>query len=371
MKIINYDSNQFEDYKVNLNLVGSLSLLFSESEDPWLDYRVPENLYCECFGAENLARSCVTADAKLGTTGIGIKTFTEGNKKTWQKIAEFNKARKTYKDLMGIEKVKKIAELRNDRIDSTISIYGLEKMIYHCVIRNKNGFHFYEEEMVKIVIDNIVLVSDTDTSIIFKDGIHEYNFNLSKSVLQKRFYTEDYFDNMSIKVAKNPFDVLRNGIGSIITITENETAIIPLYSVTGGVKTVYPKSGLNQWNAGGRERSINEVYIPYNKEIREKYEEFFPDRDTPFDVVLPNGRKMSMKLCQNERTLAPKALMSNPNGELGAWILREVLRLEENEVLTYEKLAEIGIESVLFEKDADGFYKLDFMKIDEELENKD
>ena len=66
MQIISYDNNKFEDYKNNLKLIGSLSLLFSESDDPWLDYRVPENLYCECFGAENLARSCVTADAKLG-----------------------------------------------------------------------------------------------------------------------------------------------------------------------------------------------------------------------------------------------------------------------------------------------------------------
>lgn len=366
MKIINYDNNKFEDYKNNLKLIGSLSLLFSESDDPWLDYRVPENLYCECFGAENLARSCVTADAKLGKIGIGIKTFTEGNKKTWQKIAEFNKARKTYSGLVGLDKVKKLAELRNERIDSTISIYGLEKMIYHCVIRSKNGFHFYEESMDKIDIDNIKILSDTDTSIIFEDGIHEYNFNLSKSVLQKRFCIDEYFDNVGVEVAKNPFEVLRNGIGSIITISENETAIIPLYSVKNGVKMVFPKSGLNQWNAGGRVRSINEVYIPYNKEIREKYNDFFPRRDTTFNVILPNGKPMTMKLCQDEG----KALMSNPNGELGEWILREVLRLEDNELLTYEKLAEIGIESVMFEKEKDGFYKLDFIKIDDEFDIK-
>lgn len=139
MQIINYDKNKFQDYKNNLKLIGSLSLLFSESDDPWLDYRVPENLYCECFGANNLARSCVTADAKLGDIGVGIKTFTEGNKKTWQKIAEFNKARKSYSDLQGLDKIKKIAELRNERIESTLRTYGLSKMIYHCVIRNKNG----------------------------------------------------------------------------------------------------------------------------------------------------------------------------------------------------------------------------------------
>ena len=76
---------------------------------------------------------------------------------------------------------------------------------------------------------------------------------------------------------------------------------------------------------------------------------------------------MSMKLCQDEG----KALMSNPISELGEWLLREVLRLQENELLTYEKLEEIGIESVVFEKDKAGEYKLDFMKIPEELEEKE
>ena len=151
-------------------------------------------------------------------------------------------------------------------------------------------------------------------------------------------------------------------MGSIVTITENETAIIPLYSVKGGIKIVYPKSGLNQWNAGGRPRSIDEVYIHFNKEIREKYGDFFRDRKSPFNVTLPNGKTMSMKLCQDEG----KALMSNPNSELGEWLLREVLRLEENELLTYEKLEELGVESVLFEKNQEGLYKLDFIKLEDE-----
>lgn len=338
-------------------------MLFSESDDPWLDYRVPENLFCECFGADNLARSCITADAKLGNIGVGIKTFTEGNKKTWQKIAEFNKARKAYAGLNGIDKIKKIAELRNERIKSTISTYGMEKMIYHCVVRNNSGFHFYEENMDEVDILKIKVLSVSEVSIIFEDGKHEYNFNISKSVLLKRFVIENYYDNVKVQVAENPFDVLRKGIGSIITITEKEVAIIPLYSIKDGTKRIHPKSGLNQWNAGGRARSFDEVYIPYNKEIREKYKGFFPNRDTPFNVKLPNGKIMSMKLCQNDKDLPPKALMSNPNSELGEWLLREVLRLNENEILTYEKLAELGIESVSFEKDDDGLYKLDFVKI--------
>ncbi|UKI57590.1 MAG: hypothetical protein L6V81_09815 [Clostridium sp.] len=184
-----------------------------------------------------------------------------------------------------------------------------------------------------------------------------------KVYCKKRFNTDEYFDSVSVQVATNPFEVLRNGIGSLVTITENEVAVIPLYSEKNGVKLVYPKSGLNQWNAGGRPRSIDEVYIPFNKKIRDKYVGFFPNRDTSFNVLLPNGKEMSMKLCQDNG----KALMSNPNSELGQWLLREVLRLEENEVLTYEKLAELGIESVVFlEKFNDDNYKLDFRQINDE-----
>ena len=58
--------------------------------------------------------------------------------------------------------------------------------------------------------------------------------------------------------------------------------------------------------------------------------------------------------------------MSNPNSELGEWLLREVLRLEDNELLTYEKLEELGVESVLFEKNQEGLYKLDFIKLEDE-----
>lgn len=62
-----------------------------------------------------------------------------------------------------------------------------------------------------------------------------------------------------------------------------------------------------------------------------------------------------MKVCQD----GGKAIMSNPNKALGEWILREVLRLDELELLTYDKLLELGIDSVVFEKHGD-YYSLDF-----------
>ena len=121
-----------QEYIKFLKLVGSLSRLFSENTSPYLDSRICENLFCRCFSAENLARQDCTADAKKGDVGIGIKTWV-GNSQ--QKIAEFNKARKEYATLNGIDKVKKIAELRNERIDVTQRIHGLDHMIYHVTVR--------------------------------------------------------------------------------------------------------------------------------------------------------------------------------------------------------------------------------------------
>lgn len=359
MKIISYDKDKFNNYKNDLKMIGSLSLLFASSDVPMLDYRVPENLYCMSFGATNLARSCVTADAKLGDVGIGIKTFLEQNKKTWQKIAEFDKKSDSYNDLNPKDKIIKIAELRNERIISTMNIYGLNSMIYHCVIRNKNGFYFHEEPMELIDIENIKNVKENKNTIFFEDGKHEYSFNKTKSTLLKRFYTDEYFDHVEVVIAENPIELLRNSFADIITLTENETIVMPLYSVKNGIKFVPPKSGLNQWNASGRKRNINEVYIPFPAKLRKKYLNFFPDRNTCFDVTLPSGKIISMKVCQDEG----KAIMSNPNKELGEWILREVLQLEENELVTYEKLSSLGIDSVAFEKDNEGKYSLDFRKI--------
>lgn len=107
-KCIQYNKVDVEKYLKDLKLVGSLSGLFSDSDTPLLHYRVTENLYCADFDAENLARADVSADAKLKTHGIGIKTFTEGNKKTLQKIAEFNSQQILYSNLNGIEKIKKL-----------------------------------------------------------------------------------------------------------------------------------------------------------------------------------------------------------------------------------------------------------------------
>ncbi|MEG2013232.1 MAG: hypothetical protein RR063_08510, partial [Anaerovoracaceae bacterium] len=106
-------------------------------------------------------------------------------------------------------------------------------------------------------------------------------------------------------------------------------------------------------------RNEDEVYIPIPAWIHKAFPSFFPNRDEVFILELPDGNKLSAKVCQD----GGKALMSNPNLELGKWLLREVMNLKERELLTYEKLLVLDIDSVEINKIADGQYKIDFRPI--------
>ncbi len=65
------------------------------------------------------------------------------------------------------------------------------------------------------------------------------------------------------------------------------------------------------------------------------------------------------KVCQDNS----KALMSFSNRELGQWILRDVLNLKENELLTYNKLQILGIDSVRIDKIDEQEFEINFSKI--------
>ena len=119
------------------------------------------------------------------------------------------------------------------------------------------------------------------------------------------------------------------------------------------------KSGLNQWNAGGRVRKYGEVYIPIPAEIRKLKSGFFPERDKIFNLEIPSGEKLKAKICQDNG----KALMTNPNIALANWLLKDVLQLKERELLTYKKLEIIGIDSVKIEKIDNENFKIYFSKI--------
>ena len=356
-------ADQIEKYKKLLNSAGSISKLFSESSEPYLVPRITENLFCKAFGAENLSRSDVSADAMKDGMGFGIKTFLKKNGRTLEKIAEFNSDHNLYEALSLEEKIKKIAELRNERLETTKRIYGLSNIIYHCITREVGKIIVYETPCPLIDIDNIKNIKLTGSTIQFSDPSTEYSFNISKSTLYKRFNTENILLEIPVRIIDDPYTEIEKLVSSVglifAPIKTMPHVFLPLYSIRGGSKNVPDKSGLNQWNASGRTRNTNEVYIPIPSWIHKKFPEFFPDRDKTFELTLPNRSVMNASLCQD----GSKALMSNPNLKLGEWLLRDVLNLKEKELLTYEKLQEIGLDSVVVYKIDNEHYDIDFTKI--------
>ncbi len=353
-----------EYYIKMLGILGSLTGLFSESSTPYLNYRITENLFCKSFSAKNLSRADVSVDAIINDTGFGIKTFINKNGQTFQKIAEFNKDNISFRGLNHNKLIKKITDLRNERIDTTKRIYGLNKLKYHCIVREKENILVYECDMNLIETEKIKHLKSNKNITVFKDSKNEYAFNNSKSTLYKRFITDNILIKIPVKILDDPFEVIEQKFTEIKEVDykktkENPYVILPLYSKTKDGKAVYPKSGLNQWNAGGRKRDYNEIYIPIPKWIHKRFPEFFLPRDKPFNLILPNGNILSAKVCQD----GSKALMSRHNADLGNWLLRDVLNIKEGKLLTYEKLQKIGLDSVIIERIDSQTYSIDFRLI--------
>lgn len=387
-----------QNYKKMLSIIGQLSNLFSENDAPYLAYRVHENVFCKYFDAENLARTDCSADAKKDTIGIGLKTWV-GNDD--QKVAEFGKLKKFYTDLTGLELVKKIAEYRNERIRVTKNLHGITDMIYHVIKRIPGAMQIMECAFDYIDIDNIKLIPGrgNENNTYFTDGKHTYHFSVSKNTLYMIFDDLELMDIINVNILDDPYTLLENAtqehvntmlgfniidadgedryfegvlptdnviIDQVIQNARKNQLCLPLYSVKKGVKFVGEKSGLNQWNAGGRKRDINEIYIPYQKVDRDRKTDFFPPRDTSFTLHMPDGSEISAKVCQEADKNNPaigKSIMSNPNKVLGKWLLRDVFELEEGTVLTYEMLEKFGIDSVVFTKNSDLDYSIDFAEI--------
>ena len=105
------------------------------------------------------------------------------------------------------------------------------------------------------------------------------------------------------------------------------------------------RSGLNHWNADGRRRNQDEAYIPVPAFIQNNYPDFFPGLNT-FSLYLPDRTLLDVKICQQ----GAKALMSDPNSDLGYWILRSVLGLQGWQLATYQDLLDHETDSVKIEK---------------------
>lgn len=376
------DHKTQQDYIKMLQILGSLSNLFSDSKTPYLYYRVHENLFCDVFNAKNLSRGDISFDASKDGIGIGLKTFLNGNGKTFQKVAEFNSDSDILRNLSSDEEIIfKVSELRNKRIKITKNITNVKDAVYHLITREEGSMRIVETPMDLVDINSIRIPKEqAKNTIRFSDKYNEYSFSLSKNTLLKRFDTSDnnLIINFDVEILTNPFDLLKQLLDDkyiINPIRDDENAfeyiILPLYSTR--TDSVPERSGLNQWNASGRKRDFDEVYIPIPSWIHDKFSDFFVysrNRSYPgesaknspaFDVELPDGKIINCKIAQQ----GGKALMSNPNKDLGKWLLRDVLNLKHGELLTKKMLDEIGIDSVKLSKVNDDKYILDFTETGE------
>lgn len=363
--VSNWSSNT--QYFEMLKLMASLSKLFSENSIPYLDYRLTENLFCKYFNAINDARSCTAYDARIGDLGIGIKTFGIASGASTEKIAEFNKLKPQLDPFHGLELAEKLAKFRNDRIDFADNTYGVSERLYHIVGRVNGALRIFNSPYRRIDISRISRVSENSSSLSFQVDDDVYNFNKSKSVLMKRFTLPDEHTDIIVDILDDPLEALSfllNPLNPSSPVSPQQIqhfhqvtlfqprikgvdyVVLPLYSTRGRIAIVPQKSGLNQWNAAGRRRDENEVYIPVPRSLNSNYPNFFPGHEVSFILILPTGEELSAKICQ----AGDKALMSNPNSALGKWILRTVLQKQPGELVTMDDLVRFGIDSVLIEK---------------------
>jgi len=356
------------NYLKLLSATAKLSRLFSESQIPYLYYRAAENIFCKSFNAENLSRGDSAFDANYNSIGIGLKTFICEKQYSTEKVAEFNKLSTQLKQYKGKELALKLSEFRNERIELANRLYNIDNSLYHIVARKSNELILFETDYEIIDIDNINSVKESQSGLQFNDGKNFYSYNSSKSTLFRKFEIPQNTFRLPVDILDDPYTLLLEFFEEIkeistakdLLIKGKNYVILPLYGIKDKRKFVFEKSGLNQWNASGRKRDFGEVYIPIPIIFHQLYPDFFPTRDTEFNLKVPTGETYKAKVCQDNS----KALMTNPNKALSDWLLRKVLDLKEGELATIEKMNELGFDSVVIYKDEDDSFRIDKAKSD-------
>jgi hypothetical protein len=350
----------YEKYVKLLRAVASMSRLFSDNSIAYVDSRFVERLFIRSTGATDLSRMDKSFDALLKpNVGVGVKTFllSSGRAKR-EKIAEFPKYAKDgeFLNLTPFQLARKVSEFRNKRVmsDANELSISIDSSLYHCLVRTAKGAVVHEEPYQLVDIAEIQPIDKSgnplsswpskNSGLYFTDGRSNYSYSISKNVLLKEFKITANPEFIELKIMDDVFDRIADWfdgdvakafkvsddagqqllkVGDAVALKPGvDYVVLPLYSTRGGEKRVPEKSGINQWNAGGRPRKFGETYVPIPTEIHRLCPDFFPSRDVKFLVNLPNGvHGVPSKICQDGN----KALMSDPNTILGHWIMK-VLR---------------------------------------------
>ena len=376
-------------YAALLRAMAALSGLFSDNSAPYIDSRFVERLFVSTTDGTDIGRTDKSFDAVIGDVGVGVKTFLGGTGSSKrEKVAEFTALARTGKfaRLEGEKLVRAVVAARNKRVVSDARELGLDinKCVYHCLIRFSGGAIVHEEPYRLISVENLQPTnqsgavvpswSQTGRGIYFTDGQSFYSYSTAKNVLFKRFQFDRSSEFIPLDIRSNAMELLGSIFddSSSVSVTSSledieeiemragiDFVILPLYSISSG--NVAPKSGINQWNAGGRKRKFGEAYLPIPSVIHQKYPDFFPARDSNFDLFLPNSvEAQSGKVCQDNS----KALMTSPNNALGVWLVSvldpsvPLTAFEKSpsrkRPFTYEDLLAVGKDSVLVRKKGQG-----------------
>lgn len=418
-----FSDEEKQEYINYLKIFGALSGLFKDNKEganakkPYLYYRNHEQLFARVFDVEDLTRKDSAFDA-LGVwgnerVGIGLKTWIHSSDKTYQKVAEFNKLTPVVLAPL-MEKgtpeqvVKKVAELRNERIMLDKRLHGTTIDVYHFITRDDDVMNIVEVAYDLIDIKSLEFVKSDGKVYFFKDKLHNYKFYKSKSVLLEEFdaskneiietvpivqYDDPFelikmikipesnineIENKTIdfKMDKQPYSVMeRNDIiyGEVKKKEKSNNVIyLPLYQDKKEGRVVSECSGINMRHAKSKCKGSNtprpeyEVEVRVSKWIHFIFPKFFgidalndneiQDKDlNDFDLCLPDGRVLRGRIKQ----ASGKSLQTSPQSALGEWIIKDVLGLENREdKVTIELLNELGIDSLKITKINDKKFKI-------------
>ncbi len=414
------EKNQYIGF---LKIFGALSGLFKDNKEgdnarkPYLYYRNHEQLFVRVFDVEDLTRKDSAFDA-LGIfgeerVGIGLKTWIHSNDKTYQKVAEFNKLAPTVltplmENGTPEELVRKISELRNERIMLDKRLYKTDVDVYHIITRDNNVMNIVETTYDLIDLESLEFLSTDGKVYLFKDKLRNYKFYKSKSVLLEEFnaskseivatipivqYDDPFelikmiqipeIDKDILKVKKIDFEdetytsLIREERDYIYKKVEkqdgiNEVIYLPLYQDRKEGRVVSECSGVNIRHSKPKNKGSNtprpeyEIEVRISKWIHYIFPKFFGidaldddeihDKElNDFDLILPDGRVLRGRVKQ----AGGKSLQTNPQSALGEWILKDVLGIKNREEkVTLELLNELGIDSLKITKIDNKHFKI-------------
>lgn len=382
-----FENSQKDDYLTKIKILGMLSGLFKSLEGkngkkPYLHYRNHEIIFMESFPVTGITRKDSAFDAIAHINdrniGIGLKTWLHSADISNQKIAEFNKNSRDISDFLKKNDVlgmaKKIATLRNERIDDDKRLYETNMDIYHFVTRGDNIAYVVECPYIPINVENISIITQTDRSISFFDGQNTYLYNLSKSTLFKKFDAtpNQRVASVPISIADNAFEILESVWKEIQTssaLSKNQTSIVlPLYNDRN--YKVNGKSGFNsslgksKTKDSDKSRPAYEAYASIPKFIHALRPNFFGfnaldpfelKSSDYFNLHMPSGKVIKAIITQDNG----KSLQSNPQSVLGKWLLYNIFGLREYQPLSRTLLESKQIDSLIVTKIDEKNFKVD------------